>query len=71
LQEGDFPVNSANTLEAPGYARTDALLYYRRDNWGAQLNIDNLFDVEYFETPFEQVFYGAPFTVRGQLSVEF
>jgi iron complex outermembrane recepter protein len=68
----DFPVNSQDdTAEAPGYVRTDALLYYRRDNWRAQLNIDNLFDTEYFETPFEQVIYGAPFTIRGQLSVEF
>jgi iron complex outermembrane recepter protein len=65
---GDVEVN----YELPGYTRTNALLYYRRDNWKAQLNIDNLFDERYFESSiFNSVYLGAPFTVRGQLSVEF
>jgi iron complex outermembrane receptor protein len=69
---GDFPNNSEDdAVEVPGYLRTDALLYYRRDNWRMQFNIQNLFNTEYFETPFGGVVYGAPFTVKGQISVTF
>jgi iron complex outermembrane recepter protein len=67
-----FPGNSEDdTFRAPGFVRADALLYYRRKNWRVQLNIENLFDKEYFETPFGGVVYGAPFTIRGTLSVTF
>jgi iron complex outermembrane receptor protein len=63
-----------NSFELPGYARTDALLYYRRDNWRVQLNIENLFDGNYFRSTANSrnnVFYGEPFTIRGTVSVEF
>jgi iron complex outermembrane recepter protein len=70
--EGDRPGDLENTFDIPAYARTDALLYYRRENWQAQLNFQNLFDVDYFIPYFgRSVNYGDPFTVRGQLSVEF
>ncbi len=70
--EGDKPGDLENTFDVPAYARTDALLYYRQENWQAQLNFQNLFDTDYF-TPYfgRNVSPGAPFTVRGQLSVEF
>ncbi|WP_206751818.1 TonB-dependent siderophore receptor, partial [Chroococcidiopsis cubana] len=57
-----------NSYEIPGYLRTDALLYYRRDNWRVQLNFENLFDNEYFENSGR---YGQPFTIRGRVSVTF
>jgi iron complex outermembrane recepter protein len=57
-----------NSYEIPGYLRTDALLYYRRDNWRVQLNFENLFDNEYFENSGR---YGQPFTIRGRVSVKF
>jgi iron complex outermembrane recepter protein len=71
--QGDKPADVENTFDLPAYARTDAVLYYRRDNWQAQLNFENLFDTEYFVdgNREEGVAFGAPFTVRGQLSVEF
>jgi iron complex outermembrane recepter protein len=54
------------------YARIDALLYYRRDNWKVQLNIENLLSTNYIESSFgNTVFVGAPFTIRGQFSVTF
>ncbi len=69
---GDFFSNSEeDAVKVPGYIRTDGLLYYRRDNWRVQLNIQNLFDIEYFETPFGGVIYGAPFTIKGTVSVTF
>ncbi|MBD2078965.1 TonB-dependent siderophore receptor [Leptolyngbya sp. FACHB-17] len=62
-----------NSFEVPSYTRTDAALFYRRDNYRIGLNIENLFDVSYFEiaeSPL-RVYYGAPFTVRGTISWTF
>lgn len=64
-----------NTFTLPGYFRTDAALFYERDNWQAQLNIENLFDIEYFaSTNFDSrlgVNPGRPFTISGKIAVEF
>lgn len=63
-----------NSYILPNYFRTDAALFYRRDNWKAQLNIKNLFDVEYFagsDGGRTRVQPGAPFTILGTLAVEF
>ncbi len=64
-----------NTYTLPGYFRTDAALFYERNNWRTQLNIENLFDIEYFaSSTFDsrlQVNPGAPFTISGTISVEF
>ena len=64
-----------NTFTLPGYFRTDAALFYKRDKWRAQLNIENLFDIEYFaSTNFDSrlgVNPGAPFTILGTIAVEF
>lgn len=70
---GKRPGDTANTYTLPAYARTDALLYYRNKRWRVQLNIENLFDVRYFTQAFdrEAVYDGAPFTIKGQVSVTF
>lgn len=62
-----------NSFQLPSYTRTDASLFYRRDNFRIGLNIENLFDVRYFETGESplRVYYGAPFTVRGTISWTF
>ena len=69
-RETELPNSNA---ELPSYFRTDAAIFYRRDNWRAAINIRNLFDTEYYETSqFRNIVYpGAPFTVVGTLSVEF
>ncbi|MUL34901.1 TonB-dependent siderophore receptor [Gloeocapsopsis dulcis] len=59
------------TVTLPSYFRTDASLFYRRDNWRAAVNFKNLFSVEYFNT---QGFFMTPqasFTVLANISVEF
>jgi iron complex outermembrane recepter protein len=69
---GERQGDQDNTFTIPAYGRVDALLYYRRENWQAQLNIENLFNEDYIESvSFDELSFGAPFTVRGQLSVEF
>jgi iron complex outermembrane receptor protein len=71
---GDRPLDNANTVELPGFLRTDAAIFYERDQFRAALNIRNLFDVEnyvsrYGSSDFVQI--GTPFTVQGTLSWRF
>ena len=70
---GDRQGDLENTFTLPSYARVDAALYYRRDNWRVGLNIKNLFDTYYFEsaTSTLSVYPAAPFTVLGTVSYEF
>ncbi|MBD2727749.1 TonB-dependent siderophore receptor [Nostoc sp. FACHB-892] len=62
-----------NTFSLPSYVRTDAALFYRRNNFRAALNFQNLFDNEYFETAEGdlRVFPGAPRTVKFTLGWQF
>jgi iron complex outermembrane recepter protein len=68
-RQGDL----ANTFTLPGYVRTDAALFYRRDNFRAALNFKNLFDIEYFETASGplNVYPGSPLTASLNVSWEF
>ncbi|WP_265579865.1 TonB-dependent receptor domain-containing protein [Vasconcelosia minhoensis] len=67
--EGD----RSNTFTVPGYVRTDASLFYRRETWNAALNFRNLFDVNYIESADSRIRVspGTPFTIVGSISVEF
>ena len=68
-RQGDL----ANSFEIPDYLRTDAALFYRRDNWRAAINVRNLFDVDYIEATQRRtrIDPGAPLTVVGSFSIEF
>jgi len=69
-REGDFE----NTYQLPSYVRTDAALFYRRDNWRVALNVQNLFDIDYirYSEGFREANSpGNPFTVIGSFSVTF
>lgn len=71
---GDRQGDLDNSYELPSYFRTDAAVYYRRNNWKAALNIRNLFDVKYFagsDSSRNQIQPGAPFTILGTFSVGF
>ena len=70
---GDRQGDLDNTFTLPSYFRTDAALFYSRDNWRAQLNFENLFDVEYFTGASRRtrVLAGAPFGVSASFSVNF
>lgn len=60
-------------FELPSYLRTDAAVYYRRNNWQVALNVKNLFNVRYFESAVarERITPGEPLTLVGSVSVEF
>ena len=70
---GDRQGNLENTLDSPGYVRTDAAVFYRKRNWQVGLNIKNLFDVDYFESisSREYVYPSQPFVIQGSFSVTF
>ncbi|MEO0013956.1 MAG: hypothetical protein RLZZ535_2345, partial [Cyanobacteriota bacterium] len=71
---GDRQGDLDNTFTLPSYVRTDAAIFYRQDNWQANLNFQNLFDVDYIvssETQREYLRPGDPFTVIGSVSWQF
>jgi iron complex outermembrane recepter protein len=71
---GDRPGDFDNSFTLPGYLRTDATLFYRRDNVRLGLNFQNLFNVDYAESSAqfrESIYEGEPFTIIGSVSIKF
>lgn len=70
---GDRFSDEANTIDLDSYVRTDAALYYRRDNWDVALNFKNIFDIDYIRSGLgnAQINPGEPFTVIGSVAVRF
>ncbi|WP_442949268.1 TonB-dependent siderophore receptor [Nostoc sp.] len=70
---GERQADLENSFQLPSYFRTDAAIFYKQGQLGAQLNFRNLFDVDYFESARSilRVYPGEPFTVQGTISWEF
>ncbi|MEM9510161.1 MAG: TonB-dependent siderophore receptor, partial [Cyanobacteria bacterium P01_E01_bin.35] len=70
---GERPGDLANTFTLPSYTRTDAAIFYERNNFRIAFNVENLFDVDYFVTATDRnrVFPGSPLTVVGNVSWQF
>lgn len=73
---GDRPRDLDNTYTLSSYFRTDAALFYRRDNWRAQLNIENLLDINYirsgnYDFAGGGVNPGKPLAVSASFAIEF
>jgi iron complex outermembrane receptor protein len=70
-REGDI----ANCFTLPSYLRTDASIFYRQNNWRAQLNFQNLFNTDYFVGGDQfrpaGAAPGAPFSIVGSVSFTF
>ncbi|MEH2071690.1 MAG: TonB-dependent siderophore receptor [Nostoc sp.] len=61
-----------NFYTVPGYIRTDAVLFYKKDRLRASVNFKNLFDVRSFDGSTGGVVDPAdPFTVQGTISWDF
>ncbi|MEA5565541.1 TonB-dependent siderophore receptor [Anabaena sp. UHCC 0399] len=63
-----------NSYILPSYVRTDASVFYKRNNWRAALNVRNLFDKTYFNGSDGGrlgVYYGEPLTLVGSFAIEF
>ena len=67
------PGDDANTFTLDDYLRTDAAVYYARDNFRVGLNVRNLFDIDYFESSIDRrgANPGEPFTVVGSIAITF
>lgn len=71
--QGDRNGDLRTPFIIPEYTRTDASIFYRKEDFRAQINFQNLFDIRYFEGARDQfrVIPGAPFTVFGSITWEF
>ncbi|MEH2168739.1 MAG: hypothetical protein V7K41_19210 [Nostoc sp.] len=52
-----------NEVVLPSYVRTDASIFYRKENWRVGLNLKNLFDTNYYDSHGYYLLPGAPLTV--------
>lgn len=68
-RQGDL----ANTFTLPDYLRTDAAIFYERDQFKAAINVRNLFDIDYFEAAQNdlRVSLAEPITVSVSFSWTF
>jgi iron complex outermembrane recepter protein len=71
--QSDRQVGAENLFELPGFLRTDASLFYRRDRLQASLSVQNLFDIDYYPAGrnYVRVIPGQPFSVVGSIRWEF
>ena len=63
IYQGDWFAAADNTVIVPEYTRFDGAIYYDlNEHWSAQLNIENLFDTEYWISSHNNnnISYGAP-----------
>ena len=67
-------VDNANTITLPGYVRVDlAARYDFSENFGVQLNVENLLDRDYFPNSHndDNIGVGAPISARLTFSARF
>ena len=68
-RQGDL----ANSFQLNDYLRTDAAIFYERDQFRAAVNVRNLFDIDYARNADGPTYVrrGAPFTIIGSVSWTF
>ncbi|MEH2287655.1 TonB-dependent siderophore receptor [Nostoc sp.] len=71
---GDNKPDSLDTFTIPSYFLTDAALYYRNNNFSIGLNLNNIFNVRYYEASFDylqRIIPGRPYTAELSVKWEF
>lgn len=68
---GEREATLPNNLKLPSFVRTDASIFYKRNNWRAAINFKNLLDTKYYESQSSYIVPAAPLTVLGTVSFEF
>jgi iron complex outermembrane recepter protein len=70
---GERAADAANSFALPAYIAVDALAYYRYENVRFGLNVENVFDTEYYESSLNRfrVYPGSPRRVTGTMTVRF
>jgi iron complex outermembrane receptor protein len=68
---GEQEVILPNTFQLASYWRSDASIFYRRDNYQVAVNFKNISNVKYYEVDGFNIDPAPPFTVYGKVSFEF
>ena len=72
---GERKGDLADSFEVDSYFLTNAAVFYRQNDWRVQLNVENLFNVDYIESVnnsrTRQIYPGDPLTVRASVSYTF
>lgn len=70
---GERAGDAANGFKLPAYIAVDALTYWRYENFRFALNVENVFDTEYYESSLNafRVYPGAPRRFTGTMTVRF
>ncbi|MEH1981575.1 MAG: TonB-dependent siderophore receptor [Nostoc sp.] len=69
---GDVEANLPNDgVIIPSYVRTDASIFYKKENWRFGLNFKNIFDTTYYVSQGYYLRPGDPLTVLATISVQF
>lgn len=71
---GERQGDSDNSFTVPDYLRTDAAIFYRRNDFNTAINIRNLFNIDYISNADNgRIFLqsGEPFTIIGSVSWDF
>ncbi|MBO6548348.1 MAG: TonB-dependent siderophore receptor [Rhizobiales bacterium] len=74
IHQSDHFATSGNTVTVPGYTRVDAALFADiNEKWSAQLNIENLFDKDYFASAHNNnnISPGAPLSAYVTVKAKF
>lgn len=74
--KGESEANLPNTYKLPAFWRTDAALFYERENWKVQVNFLNVFDEDYYTGGDKGVFNytlnpSQPFSVQASVTYKF
>ncbi|MEZ0385911.1 MAG: TonB-dependent siderophore receptor, partial [Verrucomicrobium sp.] len=60
-----------NGVSLPSYWRFDAAVFYRRDNWSAQVNFKNIGDEKIYQSQGYLITPDAPFNVQASITYRF
>ena len=60
-----------NGVNLPAYWRWDASVFYRRDNWSAQVNFKNITDEDIYQSQGYLIVPDAGFNVQASLTYRF
>jgi len=74
IHQSDHFATSGNTVTVPGYTRVDAALFADiNEKWSAQLNVENLFDKDYFASAHNNnnISPGAPLSAYVTVKAKF
>jgi iron complex outermembrane receptor protein len=60
-----------NGVDLPSYWRFDASLFYKKDNWSAQVNFKNISDEDIYQSQGYLIYPDAPFNVQASVTIKF